>query len=52
MATYDLRKKQIASTGQRTINMHQTNTVEHRLQNLESKMDKILKALENKNQEK
>ena len=52
MATYDLRKKQASATGQITTNMHQTNNVENRLQNLENKMDKILKALESKNQEK
>ena len=52
MATYDLRKKQASSTGQTVTSMHQTNTVENRLQNLENKMDKILKAIENKIQEK
>ena len=52
MATYDFRKKSSASTGQKTVHMHPNNNskhkIEERVENLETKLDKILSLLENK----
>jgi|TARA_R110000868_G_scaffold42827_1_gene144443 hypothetical protein len=54
MATYDFRKKTMASTGQKFTDMYPNhNNIKHEMEervvNLESKIDKILNLLENKN---
>jgi hypothetical protein len=53
MATYDFRKKTTASTGQKFTNMYPNHDnikheMEERVENLETKLDKILNLLENK----
>jgi hypothetical protein len=54
MATIDLRKTQKGATGQKITPMYPTNynddkhKIEERVENLETKLDKILSLLENK----
>ena len=52
MATYDLRKKTNASTGQRIIplgNDVRVKNLEQRINNQEQKLDKIIELLQNGN---
>ena len=53
MTTYNLTKKSSVSTGQKTTRMYPNNNniknkMEERVENLETKLDKILNLLENK----
>ena len=52
MATYDLRKKTNASTGQRVVmdpNKVRMSNLENRINNQEQKLDKIIELLQNGN---
>ena len=52
MATYDLRKKTNASTGQRVVmdpNKVRMSNLENRINNQDQKLDKIIELLQNVN---